>query len=118
MRRLTTICAVAAHDGLMIHVTDDAIRWLKAIDFPVDRVLRLEPMEEDRLVLTFGDPQAGDFVVERDGQDLLHVPRALSAGLVDAELDRVETDQGPRVALFAYDWDSDEPTAETYESPD
>lgn len=96
----------------MIQVTDDAIKWLQAIDFPVDRVLRLESTDAEHLVLTFGDPQAGDFVVEKDGEDLLHVPLALDAALMDAELDRVETANGPGLALFAYDWDPDEPTAE------
>ena len=102
----------------MIHVTEGAILWLQGIDIPVDRVLRLESLDAEHLALSFGDPQAGDFVVERDGQDLLHVPWSLSNALVDAELDRVETNDGPRVALFAYDWDPDESAPETDESRD
>src|SRR5438105_2584077 len=102
----------------MIRVTEDAINWLQELDLPVDRVLRLESTDAEDLVLTFGDPQAGDFVVEKDGQDLLHIPRSLSAALVDAELDHVQTANGPGVAIFAYDWGPDEPIPETYELPD
>lgn len=92
----------------MVHVTDAAIAWLQAIDFPVDRVLRLDSADAEHLVMDFGDPQDGDFVVERDGQDLLHVSHAVTSALVEAELDCIDTSNGPRVALFAYDWDPGE----------
>ncbi len=101
----------------MIHVSESAIEWLMRIDLPADRVLRLEPEENEELVLAFGDPKLGDVVIEREGRDLLHVAGALNATVVDGELDCIETPDGPRVALFSSDWDSDE-AAETYELPD
>jgi hypothetical protein len=96
-----------SHYGKVVHVTEGAIAWLMEIDFPVDRVLRLEAMSGGGLVLTFGDPAAGDLVIERAGQDLLHVSRAVAATLADAELDRIDTPDGPRVAIFCDDFEAD-----------
>ena len=67
---------VAARPGGndMVRVTDAAIDVLGQIDKPADAVLRLEPdLDAGRLALQVGSPRTGDEVVEREGEDILHV---------------------------------------------
>lgn len=83
----------------MIQVTDAAVEVLEALDLPADKVLRLEQVDDEHLGLVLGDSETDDVVIERGGHDLLHIPAVLDASLPDSVMDRVETPQGPKVAL-------------------
>src|SRR5579884_4260512 len=65
----------------MIQVTESAADLLATLDRPAGRVVRLEQIDEQRLGLVLGEAREGDQVVEREGQDLLHIPAEISAAL-------------------------------------
>ena len=83
----------------MIRVTDEATTLLATIDRPEGTVLRVEPAGQDQLQLVVGEAQPGDQVVEREGQDLLHISGAISNLLDGLAMDRVDTEEGPTLAF-------------------
>lgn len=83
----------------MIRVTDEATTLLATIDRPEGTVLRVEPAGQDRLELVVGEAQPGDQVVEREGQDLLHISGAVGNLLDGLAMDRVDTEEGPRLTF-------------------
>jgi hypothetical protein len=83
----------------MIQVTDAAVELLERIDLPADKVLRLEPVDAEHLGFVLGDAQPDDVVVERGGHDLFHIPAVVETSLPDSVMDRVDTEEGPKVAL-------------------
>lgn len=84
-----------------IRVTDGAKELLESVhqgmqEHPQGQVLRLEATRDQRLGFVFGEPKADDQVVERQGEDLLHIPSPLSSELDGGVIDRVDTPEGPR----------------------
>ncbi len=72
---------------------------LATIERPEGTVLRVEPAGQDRLQLVVGDAQPGDQVVEREGQDLLRISAAVTNLLDGLAMDRVDTEEGPRLTF-------------------
>ncbi|HYY99852.1 MAG TPA: hypothetical protein VFA92_00020 [Candidatus Binatia bacterium] len=83
----------------MLTVTESAKEMLRTINRPENGVLRLEPVDEEKLGFTIGSAVPDDQVVEEGGNALLHVPAPVSEMLEGASLDRVDTPEGPRLAL-------------------
>jgi hypothetical protein len=83
----------------MLTVTSPAKELLREIDVPDDRGLRLEPVEGGRLGFVAGHPRPDDQVVEESGQEVLRIAGTVSQQLDGHSLDRVDTPEGPRLAI-------------------
>ncbi|MBV8529073.1 MAG: hypothetical protein JOZ75_12220 [Candidatus Dormibacteraeota bacterium] len=84
----------------MLNVTEPAKDLLQSLDHPAGTVVRLEPGEAaGTLSLRVGQPQVGDQVVERGGDEILHVPATVSAALDGATIDTVKTETGRRLTI-------------------
>ncbi len=83
----------------MLMVTAPARELLRTIDTPDERGLRLEPAEDGRLGFVAGPPRPDDQVVEESGQELLRIAGVVSDQLDGHRLDRVETADGPWLAI-------------------
>lgn len=86
----------------MVTVTETAIEYLIAMadanEHPEGTVLRLEPSGQ-QLAFTFGPPEPGDDVIQKDGQDVLHISEVLIEPLDGAIMDTVETPEGIKLTL-------------------
>ena len=83
----------------MLTVTTPAKEFLRTIDIPDGRALRLEPMEGGHLGFVAGQPRPDDQVVEESGQELLRIDGAVSQQLDGHRLNRVDTAEGPRLTI-------------------
>jgi Fe-S cluster assembly iron-binding protein IscA len=83
----------------MITITESARELVGAVEHPPDKVLRLEPVEPQKLGLVIGEPEPDDQVVERQGVDLLHIPAKISEMLDGAVLDSVPTADGMALTI-------------------
>jgi hypothetical protein len=105
---LVTGCTGSKEVDAMILVTESAADLLATLDRPAGRVVRLEQVDEQRLGLVLGEARDGDQVVEREGQDLLHIPAEISAALDGVVIDKTDTPSGPRLR-FRAQTDEEEP---------
>ena len=83
----------------MITVTESACDLMGSVEHPPDKVLRLEPVEPQKLGLVVGEPQPDDQVVEKAGVDVLHIPARISEMLDGAVLDSVPTVDGMALTI-------------------
>lgn len=83
----------------MLTVTAPAKEFLRTIDIPDGRALRLETMEGGQLGFVAGQPRPDDQVVEESGQELLRIDGAVSQQLDGHRLNRVDTAEGPRLTI-------------------
>jgi Fe-S cluster assembly iron-binding protein IscA len=83
----------------MLSVTAPAKELLRTIAIPDDRALRLDPVEGGQLGFVAGPPRADDQVVEESGEVVLRISGEISDQLDGHSLDRVETDEGPRLTI-------------------
>jgi hypothetical protein len=83
----------------MLAVTEPAKELLRGVDVPEDEVLRLDPQDDGRLTFVAGPPRMDDQVVERLGQEVLHIAGPVSKELDGHSLDRVDTPEGPRLTI-------------------
>lgn len=83
----------------MITITESARELVGAVEHPPDKVLRLEPVEPQKLGLVIGEAEPDDQVVERQGVDLLHIPAKISEMLDGAVLDSVPTADGMALTI-------------------
>ena len=83
----------------MITVTESACELVGAVEHPPDKVLRLEPVEPQKLGLVIGEAEPGDQVVEQAGIDVLHIPAKISEMLDGAVLDSVPTAEGMALTI-------------------
>jgi hypothetical protein len=84
----------------MLAVTEPAMELLRDVDVPGDEVLRLDPQDDGRLTFVAGPPRVDDQVVERLGQEVLHIAGPVSRELDGHSLDRIETPEGPRLTIL------------------
>jgi hypothetical protein len=105
---LVTVRIGSKEVDAMIQVTESAADLLATLDRPAGRVVRLEQIDEQRLGLVLGEAREGDQVVEREGQDLLHIPAEISAALDGVVIDKTDTPSGPRLR-FRTQADEEEP---------
>ena len=83
----------------MLTVTAPAKELLRTIAIPDDRALRLDPVEGGQLGFVAGQPRPDDQVIEDSGQEVLRISGEVSNQLDGHSLDRVETDEGPRLTI-------------------
>jgi hypothetical protein len=83
----------------MLTVTAPARELLRAFDTPDERCLRLEPVGDGNLGFVAGPARPDDQVVEESGQELLRIAGAVSQQLDGHRLDRVDTADGPGLAI-------------------
>jgi hypothetical protein len=83
----------------MLTVTAPARELLQTVDVPGGRALRLEPTEGGQLGFVAGGTQPDDQVVEHSGQEVLRIAGAVSNQLDGHSLERVETNEGPRLTI-------------------
>lgn len=88
----------------MITVTEGARGLFLDVEHPEGTVLRLDPVVdsdtgEQGIGISAGEPQAGDQVVEHEGESLLHIAAPVSEALDGSTLDLVETPEGPGLGL-------------------
>jgi len=89
----------------MLAVTEPAKELLRDVDIPGDEVLRLDPQDDGRLTFVAGPARIDDQVVERLGQEVLHIAGPVSRQLDGHSLDRIETPEGPRLTILRPDED-------------
>lgn len=83
----------------MIAINEYALRRLEALDPPRGQVLRLHVHGNRRLGLMFGEARPDDQVVEREGREVVHISRVLSAALDGAILGISDAGEGGRLVL-------------------
>ena len=88
----------------MIAVIEEAKELFLDVEHPEGTVLRLDPVVdqntgETQIGISAGGPQAGDQVVEQDGETLLHIAAPASEALDGSTLNVVETPEGSGIGI-------------------
>lgn len=93
----------------MLTVTAPAKELLRTIDTPDDRPLRLDPVDGGQLGFVAGPPRPDDQVVEESGREVLRIAGEVSQQLDGLNLDRVDTEEGPRLVINRLEQDDSDP---------
>lgn len=87
----------------MITITREAREFLRTIECPEGKVLRLQETwsaSGKRLVrFQIGDPEDGDEVLREEGETLLHIARSVGESFDGFVVQRVETAEGVGITL-------------------